>query len=427
MHRNNFDFDSFEHSWTMSMTRDMIKSGPRPRQSASSALSSASSPCRFLLIAISLALLLQPTFSLYHPLTREIRARQSDCIYKLFDHGDFATFEIYIVDADDDGKPQAGVTIEGPIASAKVGQVDAKTGERTWDKRPIEGSPSSRQTDGETKLGAALQDWIVNWPAYVRKNHNNFQENGIIHHAFHIDYTRSAELEDTIESRADLTRKKNEVLLDEHRKIAAQRKKKYSGNEDADDEEYEEEDARKIQKVVPDWLGPYEWTKPIKAGGWYRMCVQADNYIAVEMDIRSSADLGGINRKTWHVYTHDEREDLDEEARILELEESGLLADEAEAKSIAEELDKALKNQVEGYDLESTRKLMSEVIGLVAQVTQKQQEVHKRIKVHKDGAERNHRRILRSGLIETVLYLVITLFQVYTVHKWLLGSNMLGR
>ena len=70
---------------------------------------------------------------------------------------------------------------------------------------------------------------------------------------------------------------------------------------------------------------------------------------------------------------------------------------------------------------------MSEVNRLVAEVTQKQQEVHKRIKVHKDGAERNHRRILRSGLIETVLYLVITLFQVYTVHKWLLGSNMLGR
>jgi len=302
-----------------------------------------------------------------------------------------------------------------------------KTGERTWDTTPKEGESASRQTNGKTKLGALLQDWIVTWPTQVRKNHNKFQEKGIIHHSFHIDYTNTAELEDSIESRADLTRKKNEVLLEQHRKLVAQRQKKYSGNENVDDEEYEEEDTRKIQRVMPDWVGPYEWTKPIKNGGWYRMCVQADNYISVEMDIRSSADLGGVNPKTWHVYTHDEREVLDEEARILELEASGLLAEQAEAKSLAEELDKALKNQVEGYDLESTRKLMTEVNRLVAQVNQKQQEVHKRIKVHMDGAERNHKRILRSGLIETVLYLVITLFQVYTVHKWLLGSNMLGR
>ena len=67
------------------------------------------------------------------------------------------------------------------------------------------------------------------------------------------------------------------------------------------------------------------------------MCVQAeDNTIYVEVDIRSSAEdkLGGVDLETGHVYTHEKREELDEEQRILG---STVDAQQAEQDRLAEE------------------------------------------------------------------------------------------
>jgi len=176
-----------------------------------------------------------------------------------------------------------------------------------------------------------------------------------------------------------------------------------------------------MQEVEPDSYDPYAMTRRIKSPGWYRMCVHTDNQIRVEMDIRSG-DVKGISPDTGHVYTHDEREQLDDEKELI-----GLFSRDVEEKLVAEELEKALKDQVKDYDLESTRKLMTEVKGVVTKMMMRQQEAHHRMRGHEGDAKRNYKRILKSGLIETVLYILITLFQVYTVHKWLLSNNVLGR
>jgi len=359
---------------------------------------------------------------MHHPLQHQIRAKHTQCIYHRFEKGDFGTFEIFIVDSDDKGRPQAGVQIEGPVAGSHIGEI-GKNGERQWDRLQDVSATDGRIVTRKKSMGALIQDSIQKWPNYVSKNARHFQDAGIIHHAFHIDYTHSGENEDAIAARADISRQKNEEK--EERRQRKEEGRDYKGDENVDDEKYEEENQ--IQQVIPDWIEPYEWTKPIKAPGWYRMCVQADSFIAVEMDIRSSADLGGIDPETWHVYTHDEREDIDEEERSMGLKSKGPSAEEVETKLVAEELDKALKNQVRDYDLASTRKLMEDVQQVVSQMQKKQRDVQKRIKSHEGDAKRNYRKILRSGMMETVLYIVITLFQVYTVHKWLLGSNMLGR
>ncbi|KAL7527420.1 hypothetical protein ACHAXR_004119, partial [Thalassiosira sp. AJA248-18] len=375
----------------------------------------------------------QPITSIVHPIQHAIRARHSQCIYARFERGNFATFEIFIVDADIDGKPAAAIQIEGPVASPKVGQLN-EAGERSWDHNPekevLEGrSKIKRKTN---TMGAAMQDSIDNWPAFVATNAQHFTEAGIIHHAFFIDYTHSGENEDAIAARADISRQKSEENEErrrqrdlEHERRRREEGGEYKGDENIDDEIYEEETG-KIQHIVPESIEPYEWTKPIKASGWYRMCVQTENSITVEMDIRSSADLGGIDPETWHVYTHDEREAIDEEERIMELKNREPSADEVEAKLVAEELEKALQNQVGDFDLEETKNLMTEVNRLVSQLQSKQQNVHHRIKGHENDARRNYKRIVRSGWIETALYIVITLFQVYTVRKWLLSKNVLG-
>lgn len=414
----------------MAMTRDTIAgSGSAPRPEPKPKRPRLGSPPRRLPLRtarLAVALLLRPAAALHHQLVRTIGVRQSECVYHNFNKGDFATFEVFVIDAAEGGRPQAGVMIEGPIASPTIGKIDETTGERTWDDRPrddrIERGAMGRMVGGKMKMGAVLQDWIVNWPAYVRKNRNRFQEVGIIHHAFHIDYTHSGEEEDAVAARADLSRQRNE-LEEERRK---RKQEMIEARQTGFDHENYEDEGQRIEQILPDWVEPYEWTKPIKAPGWYRMCVQADNEIDVEMDIRSSADMGGINPDRFHVYTHDEREEIDEEERWVG-KRNRELAEEEEAKLLAKELEKMLKGQVKDYDLQTTRKLMNEVNKLVSQMVRKQQDAHRRIKKHEDDAARNRRKIMRSGIIETVLYLAITLFQVYTIHNWLLSSNMLGR
>ncbi|KAL7527417.1 hypothetical protein ACHAWF_002165 [Thalassiosira exigua] len=268
-------------------------------------------------------------------------------------------------------------------------------------------------------MGAHMQRAIRDWPSVVQKNHENFAAAGIIHYSFHLDYTHSGDKEDAIEARADISRENMEVLEARRRRNLErqEQREKGGGDENEDDEE-----RSSIQIVVPDHFEPYEWTRPIRSAGWYRMCAISDNKITVEMDIRSGAELGGIDQDSKHVYTRDEREYLDEERRIMGLEQEA-----KEAKAVVEELEKVLKDQISDYDLEGTRKLTSEVNRLVSEMQRRQQSAQKRMKGHEGDARRNYKRIVRSGQMETVLYVLITLFQVRTVHKWLLSQNVLGR
>lgn len=366
-------------------------------------------------------------------MAHNLRAHAEQCIFTRFEKGDFATFEMFIVDAPDDGNPRARVQIEGPVCSHRVGEIDPNSGERTWPKR-------SGEKNESPSMGTEMVACINTWGDFVQENKQHFQHAGIIHHAYMIDYTHSGESEDAIAARADISRRKSEAIQQieerarQKKEQQRQRTKEegggYKGDENVEDEKYEEEDwGHPIREIVPDEIEPYEWTKPIKGAGWYRMCVRAEkSTITVEMDIRSGADLGGIDQRTGHVYRHDDYEDMLEEKRIMErLGDKEPTAEDAEAKSISEELERALRDQVKDYDLDSTRKLISEVKALVSELQKKHSNVHNRIKGHESLSKRNYRRIVRSGMVETGLYLAITLFQVYTVQKWLLSSNMLGR
>ena len=384
-----------------------------------------------LLIATTCLCLLKIQFvtSIHHPLMYKIRHKYTECIYKQFDKGDFATFEMFVVDSDEDGYPYANVQIDGPVISPKIGTINPDTGERTWpvDEKDKEAEKEDVHWKRTNTLGAQMKKSIDLWPDFVRKNHKHFQDAGIIHHEVYVDYTYSGEEEDALAAQADYSREYNEEIEAKKQRNLEREKRReageVNGDENVEEEIYEEETY--VKTVVPTEIEPWEWTKPIKSAGWYRLCVFAeDNDLTVELDIRSGAELGGINRETGHVYTFDEREDLDEEERILNSQPS---AEEVEAKIVMEELEKALKDQVDGYDLEAMKKLTNEVNHLVNQLQKKQSSVHKRMKSHEQDARRNYKKIIRNGMIQTVLFLVITLFQLYTIHKWLLSNNMLGK
>ena len=285
--------------------------------------------------------------------------------------------------------------------------------------KEINAESSQIQTNRNDGMGAQLQRKLEQWPQFLAGHKHNFQAIGMIHHAFHVDFTDAGIIDGYIET----PRSSNEERerKEEKRRIKEELKRRERG-----EEVYEE--SNKVESVEPESFEPYEWTKAIKTGGWYRMCVQAeDNTIYVEVDIRSSAEdkLGGVDLETGHVYTHEKREELDEEQRILG---STVDAQQAEQDRLAEEqLRQEIEAAVKDYDLESTKKLMSEMNSLVMQLQQRQGAMMKRAKGHEAQARRNNRRIARSGMIETVLYLLITGFQVYTIHSWLLRNSLLGR
>ncbi|KAL7431953.1 hypothetical protein ACHAXM_004103 [Skeletonema potamos] len=400
---------------------------------------------------VLLPLLLPPLLlvhSAVYQLQHVIPRRHTQCIYSDFQSGQTATFEVFILASasnnnnnNNNGRLAAGVQIEGPIASDKIGEVvttgnDEETSsssqqrtshriqpEDTWDPHRFANNPHEM-----TQMGSLLQDAINNWPQFLQRHTNNFQERGIIHHFFHLDYTHSGENEDAIRARAEITRQIQRREEEERWKNKRRMEEQQQRREVEEVYEKENTAAGRVQHILPDRIAPYEWTKRIKNPGWYRICVQADDDILVEMDIRNSAIFGGVNEETGHVYTFADWEEWEEEQRINKLNELKEKAKaDREAQLLMEQLNAALKDQIKDYDLEATQRLMTQVNSLVSEMQQKQGAVHQRIKSHEGIAKRNYQRIKKSGIVETVLYLLITGYQVYTVHNWLLSTNSLGR
>ena len=134
------------------------------------------------LIFCIVSLLIEPLYaedwaaaSVYYPTIYEIKRRHNHCLHARFERGDFATFELFIIDADEDGYPKASVSIDGPVISPKVGVLDPESGIRSW--------PVSEEDKTKTKtLGAAMKRSIDAWPAFINNNRKHFTEAGIIHH-----------------------------------------------------------------------------------------------------------------------------------------------------------------------------------------------------------------------------------------------------
>ena len=144
------------------------------------------------------------------------------------------------------------------------------------------------------------------------------------------------------------------------------------------------------------------------------------------MELRSGNALGGVDRKTGHVYTYEDREMLDQQ----QLLDERITAKEEEQSIIKEqqkEIEKHIENQVKEQDLHPSRAQIKHLNSLITEMKKKLSEHHHRIKSHEDEARRNRNRIFKKGLFQTISFLAITLFQVYTIQNWLLSNNTLGR
>lgn len=145
---------------------------------------------------------------------------------------------------------------------------------------------------------------------------------------------------------------------------------------------------------------------PIVAPGWYRLCVKSSWYpITVEMELRKASALGGIDKRTGHVYTYQRRHMLEEEAEMEDMKPEGLQDD----------------------DLKKTHDQLKRLNRLLGEIKDNQQKEQHRSTLHAATNEHSHSRMVLSSLLQTVIFCIVTGVQIYTVRKWFSETSLLGR
>ena len=339
--------------------------------------------------------------------------KQQECIYDHFQANDRITFSVFLADALR-SRPQAIVSYEGPVAGDELTHTDE------W---------IDPRNPGIHSLGRQLQQSVAkNWPKVkdvdkLQRDPN--QRIGVLNTQFTVDWTHAGEEEDKVQARTQIQQMNHK----QHQHWAEQIK---------NHEELEREgkvDMRDapplpVRTVAMESVTAFEHTIPLKAVGWYRLCVKGvdSTPILVDMDMRSMNNFKGIDKETGHVYTYAKRRMLDEAALLdAESEESEGADDHNTYETSEEEHAKIIENQIRENDLKQSKNYMRELMELTSQMSQQQQAHMARIRSHAGSARRNHENLVWSSKVETLLYAIIMGFQVYTLRKWLLGNSLLGK
>lgn len=180
-----------------------------------------------------------------------------------------------------------------------------------------------------------------------------------------------------------------------------QRKKFLQGKKKRD-----EKKLKQLKKIRQDGE-PMSLTKKAPDSGWYKMCVTATwNQVTAEMEMRKESELGGFNEEG-HVRTYEEQK-MEEEDRELE-------ADSAAAEGIKDE------------DFQETREKVKDLRRLLNDIQSMQQKERRRLTVHAETNEHSHSSMVLNSLMETLFFMAVTGYQVYTIRKWFSGAPVLGR
>ena len=188
--------------------------------------------------------------------------------------------------------------------------------------------------------------------------------------------------------------KKRQESIDAQRRRARQRR------------EHHEAVQQTIKNKVREEGRPLQKTFKAKAGGWYQFCVEAHvSEITVELDFRKESDYGiGLHG---HVYTLEEKAVMDEK-KLLEEDTAAL---------------EGLKDE----DFISTREKLNTLRRLLGDIQAKQSQERHRLMVHSATNEHSHSRMVLSSLLETIFFMLVTGFQVFTIRRWFQGAPSLGR
>lgn len=128
--------------------------------------------------------------------------------------------------------------------------------------------------------------------------------------------------------------------------------------------------------------------------------------IVAEIELRKASELGGLENDG-HVRSW--------ESKWEEEEDSELEKDTASEEGIKDE------------DFEETREKIKDLRRLLNEIQSMQQKERRRLSVHAETNEHSQSRMALSSLLETLLFMAVTGYQVYTIRKWFSGAPALGR
>jgi len=169
---------------------------------------------------------------------------------------------------------------------------------------------------------------------------------------------------------------------------------------------------KEVEHMVPG--EPFQKTVMVESPGWYRLCVTAKwGDIEVEMELRKSSTYGPIDKHTGHVPGSD--------AALTHSEIHHLYEKEDDATILAEE--EAIKTE----DLTTTKEQLRILEKVYQDIITKQLEERRVWNWRTVKNQHLYSHLVLGNLVETVVYCVISGYQVYTIRKWFGGGPSLGR
>jgi len=305
------------------------------------------------------------------PLSFSIPKRQTECLFDRLEQDEYLTLSLFI----SSGSPLSGrAIIEGPVArSVSGGSADVLESAKALQK-------DIRDFDSGERFG-------IDMIGVEKRPH--VDKTGTLRYSEHVDfenydYSGPTEDDDDDDGRGD----------DDDR--IAQRKRKRDRKREI--REYKRQQAKKREEGEP-----FLKTVQILSPGWYRVCFHAvSSEVVVEMDMRKSSDFGPIDPETGHVPS---LESFNEKMVEFEIDEDA--ADES--------------------DLDKAREHLKTMNRLLLEIKEKQANEVRRLDLHRELNNHSHSRMVLGSLFETVLFIAVTGFQVYTIRKWFQGGTLLGR
>lgn len=318
-----------------------------------------------LLPLLLLGVILGFTHSL--PLQVSVNQRQSECLFDKLEKNETVTLSAFILSG---SSLKATLTFDGPIAEATV--------------------------DSGMELFTASEGF-------------NSNGEGFITHSEVMDFEHLAPAPDEDED-DEAPKDDDEGPLDPNdpdiaEKRKARREKQRKKFMDA--KAKREQRKLELQKKIRQDGDPILFTTKAPSAGWYRMCVQATWYqVIVEMEMRKESELGGVD-EDGHVYSYEEQAMNEED---IELDK-----------------DTASQEGIKDEDFDETRNKIKDLRRLLNEIQSMQQKERRRLTVHAETNEHSHSRMVLSSLFETLLFMAITGYQIYTIRRWFSGAPVLGR
>lgn len=324
-------------------------------------------------VAAIVALLLPSLASAALPLQMLVNLRGTECLYDKLNEGEAVTASVFILSGQE---LKATVRLDGPVAA-----LDADSGNSLYQ------SIDAFDKDAANRYAGNVEN-VVHSEEIVDFEHLNIKD----------EFAADEEADDELIKQAtakDLSPSERKRIKDKQRKKILVKRQK------------QEQQRLHQHKKVREEGQPFQTTLKVPAAGWYRFCVMGTfHQVTAEIEMRKESELGGTG-EDGHVVSYDQKT-MAEEDKMLEE-------------------DTAAEEGIKDEDFQATRDKLRQLRRLLAEIHSAQQKERRRLIVHAATNKHSHSRMVLSSLMETVLFMAVTGYQVYTIRRWFRGAPALGR